>query len=187
MKRDDRPVWLLDIDGVINAYAYEYRSRAVWDKVAKKELFPYSLWVADGLVEFINKMHSSNTVEMRWCTTWGNNANEHFAPLFGLPEFVVCDMPEMHPQRTPDQSWKQVRAREILTEGRRLIWTEDTAIPVGFAEEIDHMDKDKLLVVPNPSIGLTPQDCVAIESFISGSRGMTLKIPKRQVGDSQYL
>ena len=170
------PLWLIDIDGVLNAYAYPRRKTDTWkwgwveNKMVPTDSGTFNLWVSDGLVEFLNKAHASGLVDMRWCTTWADEANSVFAPTFGFPTLPVAAYPD-----NTAILWKHLPAYEAIKNGRRLIWTDDDAIDArahlnlleGIRKHPDlEFKRDLLVIEPDGTLGLTPDDCEAISTFL---------------------
>lgn len=170
-KNDLRPVWLLDVDGVLNSLGGAPNPRSLKLGTAKQKYLKtksgtYRLRVNNDLVDFVNRMNDSDLVEVRWCTTWSDEANTVFAPAFGFPQLLVGAKPPTDTGRWDDYNWKSNAARRVLNSGRRLVWTDDDAIPSWFDEEVSSYSKGHLLVRPNPEVGLTPADCAGIEKFL---------------------
>lgn len=174
---EDKPLWLIDIDGVLNAYKYSRRKPNTWlwgEEVHNLRLVTdygiFAVWVAEGLVRFLSDIHASGLVDMQWCTTWADEANTVFAPAFNLPELPVA----AHPDETI-LAWKHRAAIDASERGRRLIWTDDDAIDKGAKLKVKNnlanhshltVEKDLLLIIPNPKVGLTPADCRSIAAFV---------------------
>jgi len=87
------PVWLLDIDGVINAPtapgrkpplhvwpADDWIDTRVWGHRQR-----FRICVARPVVDFIREVHESGRAEIRWHTTWQDLANQ-LGEAVGLPE-----------------------------------------------------------------------------------------------------
>ena len=68
----------------------------------------------------------------------------------------------------------------MLAEGRRLIWTDDEALPPPGPER-DELTTDNraLLIAPRPARGLQPEDLDHIERFATGRRLPTYRVPRR--------
>ncbi len=102
-----KPIWLLDIDGVINAvtrtkfptHAWPLGSWAGGEAMGNSRMWPIK-W-ASPVIDFINEVHESGLAEIRWHTTWQHQA-KNVAELVGLPEFPVHDASSEY---TPD-AWK---------------------------------------------------------------------------------
>jgi len=160
------PVWLLDFDGVINA------SRPGWPGV-----IPRSGWAcADGLREFrirwnpvlvgrIEALIGHERVDVRWCSSWCGQT-EQLEHLIGLPRLQDAIT-------VPDGGYtgdvKLAAALAVRKSGRRLIWTDDTEVPVS-GPDYDRLAAGGggLLIRPSSSRGLRPQDMDAIEAFCRG-------------------
>ena len=139
---DTRTVLLLDIDGVINSLLKEPPSMG-WPKDQWRKddytdpngnRFPL-LW-ATPVVEYLTSLHKQDRVEVRWHTTWQDQAVE-FAKIVGLPtEWAIAEAPEFKanwPLFAKQQIlkhqpawWKYPAALRVLTDERRpLIWIDD--------------------------------------------------------------
>lgn len=160
----DAPVWLLDVDGVLNA------SRPGWGGPPRKatafsEGTSYTLRWAPPLLHRIRELHRAGTVDIRWATTWCTDVPE-LTRVFGL---------ELEPafrDRPPSKTWAEIKAEaavEVLTAGRRLIWTDDAEVPVApkFYPALADAAADgrALLIAPRPNRGLQPEHLDAIEGF----------------------
>ncbi len=100
------PLWLLDVDGVLNAVALE-PDHQVWPRwrrgVARTDrrtrAWPIQ-WAPD-VIEHLLGWHGQGRVEIAWLTTWGAYANDELATLLGLPRLPVAGAP---PSRVPPSS-----------------------------------------------------------------------------------
>lgn len=165
MSGHPRPVWLLDIDGVLNAYAYQRRVHDEWEDVDHRRLkiphhgtFP--LWVAGEVLAFVRGVHDATLADILWCTTWLDAANEVFAPAFGLPEFPVGG----RPAGITDYTWKSDAARAVAASGRALVWTDDDAITEQDRRLLNQ--PHHLLLSPDPRTGLDADDLRLIEEHL---------------------
>jgi|AACY02.2.fsa_nt_gi hypothetical protein len=158
------PVWLLDVDGVVNA------NRPGWSEApysgqmfARGQWWPFR-W-SPSLVGFIRRIVESERAEVRWATTWNEHARELEA-LFRLPRLPVA-FPE--PQGDDFPAGKlQAALRVVEEEQRSLVWTDDDAIPaVGpFRARLDAAEHGFLPISPRPNRGLRPEHASAIEEFL---------------------
>jgi hypothetical protein len=160
-------VWLLDVDGVVNA------DRPGW------AMAPYRRWVyADGeyrlrwapkLLQRIRALVHASAVDLRWCTTWCPWAHVLEA-AWGLPELPRALTAEQC-DRSPGQvdTAKVAAARAVRAAGRRLIWTDDTAVPrVGPILRELTAGGQGLLIAPASRFGLLPEHMDQIEAFAAG-------------------
>lgn len=163
------PAWLLDVDGVINAmqpgWGAAPRKAGVW---SASDSFQYTIRWAPALVDRIRALHKAGTVEVRWCTTWCADANA-LESLWRLPRL---DRAFTDPIKGEAAAMAKLgAARQVLDDGRRLIWTDDTETPTE-GELFDELTKGgrALLIRPKARRGLQPADLDAIEAFAKDAR-----------------
>lgn len=157
------PVWLLDVDGVLNARKPGWGAKPQWGyAVAKGE--EWKITFAPALIRRIRALNATGLVEIRWCTTWCLAIGE-IQRIMSLPPFRRVAFTET-PGLQEAHEEKADAALRVLEEGRRLIWTDDEAIPATGAvrEELDAAGS--LLIVPSPGRGLQPEHLDAITAFI---------------------
>jgi len=183
------PVWLLDIDGVINAVSYKPPT-AIWPEEAWQadhavnDGTSYRIHWAHPVIDFIKAVHESGRAEIRWHTTWQHQA-QTVADLVGLPVLPVADAPEFyggsaqvaaairHGGRASEVDWWKLGAALRVTreEGRPLIWTDDDMADALWhsTEEtfnVGTIEAPALMVCPNVYHGLSPRDLGQIELFL---------------------
>lgn len=157
------PIWLLDVDGVLNAVCHPGRPPGTWDRwqsgtaVAAGERFMITF--APQLMAGIRELHDSGAVEIRWLTTWAHDANDGLRELLDLPAFPVAGEPEY-----AGAWWKLPCAERAAEENRPLIWTDDDLDYSGTARRWA-ADTGILAIAPDPSAGLTPADLDTIRTF----------------------
>jgi hypothetical protein len=157
------PVWLLDIDGVINA------NRPGWGGPPRRVTCAgFTIRWAPALVQRIKDVRAAGLADIRWSSTWCA-APADLGELAGrLGLFLDSALTGPAPGRT----WAAAKADAavaVLDAGRRLIWTDDEE--VGTA--LDHRpelaaaagDGRALLIAPRANRGLQPADLDAIEAF----------------------
>jgi hypothetical protein len=165
----DRPVWLLDVDGVINV---DKPGKAWSEAPFHATVFAdvdFKLRWSPSLVRWISHLHSSGRVEVRWCTTWCPWTERLELALNTLRGLVkaLSDEACFSSSRRVDEAKADV-ALAVWRSGRRLIWTDDTAITAAPGLQAQLTDGNRgLLISPNPQIGLTPDDVHKIDKFIS--------------------
>lgn len=158
------PVWLLDVDGVINArrpgWGGPPRKRGCW---SASDAYEYTICWAPPLIDRIRDLHETGIVEVRWCTTWCCNADalERLWALPPLPRAFTA------PVKGDEASAAKLAAvRRVLAEGRRLVWTDDTEVPTsGDLHDELIADGRALLIRPKGATGLQPEHLDAIERF----------------------
>lgn len=176
------PVWLLDIDGVVNVNA-DRPDRRIWPEwvtaeVANPNGIVYPMLAATAVIDFLARVHEQGAAEIRWHTTWQQGALA-VGEALGLPRFVVQRIPQpatTNPDRDPNWDtsvnssfgagwWKYPVAEHVVhEEGRRLIWTDDDAsIRLGPAEQ--ERLEGSLVVAPTMEVGLTRDDLDRIAEY----------------------
>jgi hypothetical protein len=175
------PVWLLDVDGVLNACS----------KKPDRNVWPKDQWVAgrasDGrrewpilfsrpVADFIRQVHEQGRAEIRWHTTWQQDASA-VGKLLDLPDFPVQDSPEWgehisggHIKRHDDTWWKIGAALRVVEEEKRpLVWTDDDcnafSLPRATRERICAA-MPTLIVCPSDTAGLSPKNLRVIDEFL---------------------
>jgi hypothetical protein len=174
------PVWLLDIDGVVNALAmgmptdtwpeYAWVQRVVQTVVPDRGLTTLPILAARPVLDFIHWVHRNGLAEIRWHSTWRSAAVTGLAPALGLPAIPISVAPEW--TDAPPMWWKIPAARRVAETGRRLVWTDDHLnlyrTDALSASELAALDRwtGALLLSTNPETGLTPDDLATIERFL---------------------
>ena len=170
----DKPaVWLLDVDGVVNLIGSK---QTQWPGGQKRTTVAgWTIrWAAPELVDFVNTVHRSGACEVCWATTWiDDNLIASLADALGFDHFAsayIRQPSEVHPEL------KRRAARQVLDLGRRLVWTDDDAIPAKRRERIELLGDGEgdrwLTIAPSESHGLGPRDAADILAFLAaGPRG----------------
>ncbi len=157
------PLWLLDIDGVINA------NKPGWSAPPRRiRCAGFVIRWAPALIDRIRSLHRDGVVEVRWSSTWCG-----FPPqLDELSARLGLRLESAFGDRPAHLCWGDMKANAALDavrEGRRLIWTDDDE--VGAARELFTLladaarDGRALLIAPRSNRGLQPADLDAIEAF----------------------
>lgn len=164
----DVPVWLLDVDGVVNA------RRPAWDQpFAHGNAFvdgvAYRLQWAPPLTRYIKAVHKRQAAEIRWATTWVDHVHQ-VERLLRLPAFRTAfrGLGQAPSIGAPDR--KVAAALHVVeVERRPLIWTDDDAIPMLGATRLrlEESGVPVLLIAPDPYVGLTPADLDRIDAFLA--------------------
>jgi hypothetical protein len=166
-----KPVWLLDVDGVLNVTRPGWRASP--DRgYAYAQGTSWPMRWSPKLVDRIRKAHTSGLVEVRWCTTWCPYA-EQLERLFALPELARALSGSTIPGGAVSDAMKLAAAYEVLNDGHRLVWTDDTAIPDDGPDRAELLNRGALLIRPLSRRGLQPGDLDQIEAFArsNGSPG----------------
>ncbi|MCX5066744.1 hypothetical protein OOJ91_12895 [Micromonospora lupini] len=158
------PVWLLDVDGVVNAREPGW-SAAAREGTAYYSGVDYILRWAPALIERIEALHLAGTVEVRWCSTWCAYVDQ-LERLWSLPELGRAFTEDINGYAAILA--KIAAARRVIAEGRRLVWTDDDVVPMpndGPLHGELTADGRALLIRPDHRVGLQPEHLDAIEAF----------------------
>ncbi|MFI6819762.1 hypothetical protein ACIBJE_02270 [Micromonospora sp. NPDC050187] len=157
------PVWLLDVDGVVNA------SRPGWGADPRRASafaagIGYPMCWAPALVDRIRDLHATGLVEVRWCTTWCAWADQ-LERLWDLPAFGRAFHEDVNGYEA--SLAKLDAARQVLADDRRLIWTDDWEVPEPGDPVHDELTADgrALLIRPSGHTGLQPEHLDQIEAW----------------------
>ncbi|GAB6902251.1 HAD domain-containing protein [Kineosporia succinea] len=162
------PVWLLDLDGVING------SRPGWGRSPRSTSLEangceYRIRYAPALMIRIRTLHRAGRVELRWASTWAGHTFE-LNDLFSLPG-VPPAFALPHGDGTPREQVGELKvhaALAVVRAGGRLIWTDDEAIPPAGAVREELEAAGALLIAPDATRCLRPDDLDVIENYAVG-------------------
>jgi hypothetical protein len=163
----DLPVWLLDVDDVINASKPGWGAAPWSARVQDSTGMEWRVRWAPALLNRVRALQRTGTVEIVWCTTWCPEARR-LEQLWGLPELRCAWTNDRFGAEAVEA--KQAAALDVVRAGRRLVWTDDDAIPTS-GELVDELEAaGALLIRPAKNRGLQPADMDAIEAFVGADR-----------------
>lgn len=161
------PIWLLDVDGVLNAFDESRPVLGDWDDWTGFTANAFPIRYSPTMTKRILALHESGAVEVQWLTTWGRLANEHLSEQFGFPEFKVAA--EM-PFRERNGWWKLEVVQSLFDQGHSIIWTDDD-IPVStstllWISSVADMRRDDDLLALAPRGAISQEDMKDIEKWL---------------------
>ena len=80
MRPKERPVLLVDVDGVISLFGFDHTDPPLASPVVVDGI-PH--WLSEAAGRCLQRL--SRTFECVWCTGWEERAEEHLPRLLGLP------------------------------------------------------------------------------------------------------
>jgi hypothetical protein len=173
---DSRPVWLLDIDGVVNALsrgpvtcsfpADQWVQRVVHTDLPGIGPAAFPILAAQPVLDFVAAVQTTGKIDVRWHSTWREAAVTDLAPSLGLPELPISVAPEWANHRAVVPWWKQAAAERVVAAGRLLVWTDDDIGMFRAALSAFERRADVLLIAPDPERGLTQRDLEEISRFL---------------------
>ena len=147
----DRPLLLIDVDGVISLFGFDHAA----PPVGRYQLI-------DGITHFLSVSTGehlrtlSDAFELAWCTGWEEKANDYLPLALGLDgplPHVVFD-----PSERPAQAhWKLGAIDRHVDRSRPVAWIDDAhdARCVSWAAS---RPAPTLLVTTDPAVGLTDDE-----------------------------
>lgn len=156
------PIWLLDVDGVINVNKPAWHA-APHTSHARDNGTEWRIRWAPQLIARIRALHRSGLADVRWCTTWCSQADQ-LERIFHLPPLGRAF--EGEPRGIHCSAAKLKAARAVVAEGRALIWTDDDEVPTS-GPVFDELTAGgrALLIRPDSRGGLRPEHMDEIEAF----------------------
>jgi hypothetical protein len=157
----DRPLLLVDIDGVISLFGGGQLAGATGAPAA-------SLHSIDGMLHFLSATAAAHLLdlsvlfELVWCSGWEEKANEHLPYLLGLPP----SLPFLRFERSVGRSnahWKLAAIDEFAGE-RALAWIDD-ALNDACHEWAQARSAPTLLVQTAPELGLTQHEAELLRAW----------------------
>lgn len=160
---DDPPVWLLDVDGVLNVF-----QPSGWGVDLTRAKVGFPIRYNQPLIDRMRAIHLSGAVEIRWSTTWCGYKDQ----LDRLGDLFDLDLPRAFENRPMSHTWAELKveaALAVLEEGRRLVWTDDGEVEAGRrlfpALAQAEAAGRALLIAPEDVLGLQPEHLELIEAF----------------------
>ncbi|GAA4897871.1 hypothetical protein GCM10023223_10300 [Stackebrandtia albiflava] len=150
------------MDGVINAPRPAWPGRIATADVAAAGV-TYPLRWSVRLVDRIRDLATSGAVDVVWCSTWCPDAHL-LEDLWRLPRLARAFT--RRPTGHADM-WKWAAVWENLSAGHRVVWTDDTEVPIDDADrDALHEQGEVLPIRPRSRAGLRPADLATIEAFV---------------------
>ncbi len=165
-----RPHLFLDVDGVLNPYAWHGPQDDAFADFARHLARGFSLLLSREMGGRLARL----PVDICWATTWADTVDEDVAPHAGLPRGLpVAARPPAHlAERVTN--WKLVQVRALVErEGRPFAWLDDDALdwpgPDGATprEWAAHLEVPSFLLAPSPERGLALSELGRLERWLS--------------------
>lgn len=106
--------------------------------------------------------------ELVWATTWQDDANETIAPLLGLPDLPVVDIPDHDDGDVPGGPHWKTPLLVDWAAGRPFAWVDDEITEADRAWVALHHPERALLHCVDPGRGLTDADFAALDAWLRG-------------------
>ena len=173
---DDRPLILLDVDGVINvtASAAVRRRRCFHDGWRQVRVpaggYSYRIFCNPAIGPMLLKLAEETGAELAWATMWEEYANQGIGPLLGLPRLPVA--PAQF-RRAGHGTYMETgikwdtKADSVVpwTKGRPFVWFDDESSEAWRASELAAA-QPHLLVLVDEHEGLTQAHITLARSWL---------------------
>lgn len=171
-----RPYLFLDVDGVLNAL--DGLNRGDWPDFKKHKVHlpipGYSEWrkftvrVSPKMCQALAEL----PVDIRWATTWEDQANATLRELTGFPKHpVACRVGEteqtMQGLVVVEKHWKWLDIQvQLEADPRPLVWIDDEDIPWNAAADLRLRGIPHLFIKPVSEIGITRAHVDEVRTFL---------------------
>jgi hypothetical protein len=159
-QKRDKPLLLLDIDGVISLFGFD------------PDVRPDGSWhLIDGIGHFLSSTASAHLQRLAewfdpvWCSGWEEKADEHLPTLLGVPSFPFLSF-DRNPGRA-NGHWK-LSAIEEHAGDRPLAWVDD-ALDERCESWATARTAPTLLIRTDPAVGLTDD---GVEELVRWARAL---------------
>jgi hypothetical protein len=160
--RVERPLLFLDVDGTLLPSDGRIRSTAdewrAWQDTSNPHLAK--------LVPEHGPRLLALPCDLMWATAWMSDANRVIAPLLGLPELPVVDLPVAPEVDEPGVLHWKTRALVDVAAGRPFAWVDDEITDLDRAWVATHHRGLSLLHRVDSTIGLTETDFTALDDWL---------------------
>lgn len=158
------PVWLLDVDGVLN-FLHDKSAARAWPDAAKfRSGNGFNICWSPQMLKRIRAIHDTGLAEVRWLTTWGSQANTFLSETFGLPTLEVAGSP---PFLEKSGWWKLDDVRTVHETGVKVVWTDDDIVYSSEALAwLEEVGSERIRCV-SPTGGLLPEHLDLIETWLT--------------------
>jgi hypothetical protein len=168
----DKPIILLDVDGVINMV----HSKAGWNHVKNTRVRGFSINYCPSVINTLNRWVYSGLAEIRWLTTWDHHAQIKLAPELKLDYFPLGRTVKPLKENSHDHIVDKLTAVIFCIEenpNRPIVWIDDEISmmlrysPAGRENVIKLLSREdqKPFLAVSPEKALTPEHLIEIEAF----------------------
>jgi len=155
-----KPVWFLDVDGVVNADpAYADRDNfktAVITDDSRTPTRSFIVYWQPFVVDFINYIADNDLAKIIWLTDWRDLANTGLAPTIGINHVFEVDETVGPSSIADSTNWWKTKAIEKFLHyhpAAPIIFTDDF-LTKKVRIILEAYPNDKLLLKPNMYCGL---------------------------------
>ena len=159
MKVFDRPLLLVDIDGVISLFGFD-SSRPPAGRFVLVDGIPHL--ISDTAGDHLREL--AKTFELAWCSGWEEKADEHLRHVLELP--ISCPhltFGDSEPSR--HAHWKLAAIERYAGVARPLAWIDD-AHDEACLDWAETRMGPTLLVTTRPAVGITAEHVTTLLGWV---------------------
>jgi hypothetical protein len=165
----ERPLLLVDIDGVLSLFAPPMRPGA---SPAERVVLGDGTWhQVEGIAHLLSPAAAAHLLALRswfdlvWCSGWEERANDHLPHLLGLPVLPTLRFDrDVGGSVAPRAHWKLAAIDAYAGPDRPLAWVDD-ALDDACREWAAARPGPTLLVGTAPHTGLTETEAATLRGF----------------------
>ncbi|MFC6081057.1 HAD domain-containing protein [Sphaerisporangium aureirubrum] len=170
--QDDRPLLLLDVDGVVNPQLPRSKAWRRYRCVVDNERYNVRLNPEHG--EQLLRLSERAGGQLVWATSWDHHANVHIGPRLGLPRLPVITMDHASQWRTwhdPLVMYKTPKVARYVA-GRPFVWFDDDFRAGDQLHLEEHPDVGEFLLIHvDPRRGLTTEHLAEAADWLAERTG----------------
>ncbi|MCR3750876.1 HAD domain-containing protein [Lentzea californiensis] len=107
--------------------------------------------------------------DLMWATAWMHDANAVIAPLLGLPQLPVADLPDAPLEDEAGVLHWKTRALVEIAAGRPFVWVDDEISDLDRVWVAERHREGALLLRVDSATGVTDADFVRLEAWLHDS------------------
>lgn len=162
-------MWLLDFDGVINAFGSKNGDRTVHSDWKKCRINGFEILYSPTVIDCIRETHEAG-VDVRWLSTWCADTVQFQHHIPNLPVLPWLDNPDgTDRDGWTSIDWKVRAATAHVPTDADVMWTEDEKVVTGEYGQpwITSRTGPTTVINPHPHHGLTPKHLTTIREWIN--------------------
>lgn len=166
------PLIALDVDGVVSPISghshFPEPALLFWDVedfCQAQSPGSFGLYSAKPVLEFLREIHEEGRANIKWHTSWRENAPKILGPDLNLPDWPVFE--DNGAWKNSSGWWKLDPISALVKSGEKVIWVDDDINDAVVSGEISTslIESPGLHIIsPDVHVGLTKADLESIDN-----------------------